>query len=99
MSKSTESLEERAREINQDYERKKGEITSPSYPIIEFLYKIQAGIIHHGGDFEKRQRLIDIFNALPLLYRKHAYQNYEEEGLVTDREQYTLKMEESTQLI
>ena len=50
MLKVTESLEERAREINQDYERRRDEITSPAYSIIEFLYKIQAGIIHHGGN-------------------------------------------------
>ncbi|GAG50909.1 unnamed protein product [marine sediment metagenome] len=97
MLKATESLEEKAREISQDYERRKSEITAPDFPIIEFLYKIQAGIIHHGGNIERRQRLIDIFNSLPLLYRKHAYQNYERDGLVTNREQYTLKMEESTQ--
>jgi hypothetical protein len=96
LSRTTESLEERAREISQDYEKRKDEITSPAYPIIEFLYKIQAGIIHHGGYLERRQRLIAIFNSLPLLYRKHAYQNYEGDGLVTNREQYTLKMEEST---
>jgi hypothetical protein len=92
LSKATESLEEKAREISQDYERRKDKITSPDFPIIEFIYKIQAGIIHHGGDFERRQRLITIFNSLPPLYRKHAYQNYEGDGLVTDREQYTLKI-------
>jgi hypothetical protein len=99
MSGLVSNLEKRAKELNEDYERRKDQITIPDFPVIEFLYRIQAGIIHHGGNFERRQRLIDIFNSLPLPYRRHAYQNYEGDGLVTDREQYTLKIEEPTQSI
>jgi hypothetical protein len=91
-SKEVNSLEEKAKELKRDYEQRKEEISIPDFPVIEFLYKIQAGIIHHGSDFQKRQKLIDIFNSLPLHYRKHAYQNYEGDGLVTDREQYKLRM-------
>ena len=88
----TLNLEEKAREVSKDYEKRKAEISRPDYEVILFLYKIQANIMHHGGNSKKRQKMIDIFNSLPLLYRRFAYQNYEGDGLMTDREQYTLRM-------
>jgi len=91
---STSNLEEKAREVSKDYEKRKAEISRPDYEVILFLYKIQANIIHPGRDLKRRQKMIDVFNSLPLPYRRFAYQNYEGDGLLTDREQYTLRMKQ-----
>ena len=57
---------------------------------VEFIYRLQGRIIHHGGNCEERGKAIEIFNSMPLPYRKHGYQNYEGDGLSTDWENYSL---------
>jgi len=85
-------LEAKAKEFRKEHESEPKDMLS--FDAIEFVYRIQAGIIHHGGNTERRKKMIDIFNSMPLPYRKHAYQNYEGDGLVTSREKYTLLMKE-----